>query len=58
MSGPQLPGLALVREPTDEGYLDREGVRLHWLEWAVGGQKLIWSGRRDFCRPRRRIRRL
>jgi pimeloyl-ACP methyl ester carboxylesterase len=37
MSGPQLPGLALVREPTDEGYLDREGVRLHWLEWAPSG---------------------
>jgi pimeloyl-ACP methyl ester carboxylesterase len=27
----------LVREPTDEGYLDREGVRLHWLEWAPSG---------------------
>ncbi|HEY4912422.1 MAG TPA: alpha/beta hydrolase [Candidatus Dormibacteraeota bacterium] len=24
----------MVREPTDEGYLHREGVRLHWLEWA------------------------
>jgi pimeloyl-ACP methyl ester carboxylesterase len=29
--------LALVREPTDEGYLDREGVRLHWLEWTPSG---------------------
>jgi pimeloyl-ACP methyl ester carboxylesterase len=37
MSGPQPPGLALVREPTDEGYLEREGVRLHWLEWAPPG---------------------
>jgi len=34
MSGAHLPGLALVREPTDEGYLERDGVRLHWLEWA------------------------
>src|SRR5258708_10262872 len=34
MSKPQLPAQELVREPTDEGYLDREGVRLHWLEWA------------------------
>jgi hypothetical protein len=24
---------------------------------AVGGQKLIWSGRRDFCRPTTRERR-
>jgi pimeloyl-ACP methyl ester carboxylesterase len=37
MSAPQLPSLALVREPTDEGYLEREGVRLHWLEWAPSG---------------------
>src|SRR5487761_94017 len=37
MSGPQLPGLAPVREPTDEGYLERDGVRLHWLEWAPSG---------------------
>ena len=37
MSGPQLPGLAPVREPTDEGYLDREGIRLHWLEWTPSG---------------------
>ena len=27
----------MVREPTDEGYVDREGVRLHWLEWAPSG---------------------
>jgi pimeloyl-ACP methyl ester carboxylesterase len=25
---------AVGREPTDEGYLDRDGVRLHWMEWA------------------------
>jgi pimeloyl-ACP methyl ester carboxylesterase len=25
------------REPTGEGYLDRDGVRLHWLEWAPPG---------------------
>ena len=37
MSGAHLPGLALLREPTDEGYLEREGVRLHWLEWAPPG---------------------
>src|SRR5450759_4964609 len=37
MSGPQQPGLALAREPTAEGYIDREGVRLHWLEWAPSG---------------------
>jgi pimeloyl-ACP methyl ester carboxylesterase len=37
MSGAHLPGLAQVREPTDEGYLEREGVRLHWLEWAPSG---------------------
>ncbi len=37
MSGTRLPGLALVREPTDEGYLERVGVRLHWLEWAPPG---------------------
>ncbi|HXB04556.1 MAG TPA: alpha/beta hydrolase [Candidatus Angelobacter sp.] len=37
MSGPQLPALGPVREPTGEGYLDREGVRLHWLEWAPSG---------------------
>jgi pimeloyl-ACP methyl ester carboxylesterase len=36
MSG-QLSGLALVREPTDEGYLERVGIRLHWLEWAPTG---------------------
>lgn len=23
-----------VREPTAQGFLEREGVRLHWLEWA------------------------
>src|ERR1700693_4023739 len=34
MSRGHLRGLTLVREPTDEGYLEREGVRLHWLEWA------------------------
>lgn len=28
---------APVREPTDEGYLDGDGVRLHWLEWAPSG---------------------
>jgi pimeloyl-ACP methyl ester carboxylesterase len=27
----------VVREPTDEGFVDREGVRLHWLEWAPSG---------------------
>jgi pimeloyl-ACP methyl ester carboxylesterase len=37
MSKPQLPSQELVREPTDEGYLEREGVRLHWLEWAPSG---------------------
>src|SRR5258708_26425154 len=37
MSKPQLPAQELVREPTDEGYLEREGVRLHWLEWAPSG---------------------
>ena len=37
MSTTQLPGPELVREPTDEGYLEREGVRLHWLEWAPPG---------------------
>lgn len=37
MNGPRLPGLALVREPTGEGYLEREGVRLLWLEWAPAG---------------------
>src|SRR5260370_17574256 len=37
MSKPQLPAQELVREPTDEGYLEREGVRLHWLEWAPPG---------------------
>jgi pimeloyl-ACP methyl ester carboxylesterase len=37
MSGQPLPGLALVRGPTDEGYLDRGGVRLNWLEWAPSG---------------------
>src|ERR1700676_2229945 len=37
MSGAQLPAQELVREPTDEGYLEREGVRLHWLEWAPPG---------------------
>ena len=26
-----------TREPADEGYLDREGVRLHWLEWTPSG---------------------
>ncbi len=37
MSGAHLPGLALLREPTDEGYVERDGVRLHWLEWAPPG---------------------
>src|SRR5258708_21821451 len=37
MSKPQLPAQELVREPTDEGYLEREDVRLHWLEWAPSG---------------------
>jgi pimeloyl-ACP methyl ester carboxylesterase len=37
MSRAHPPDLALVREPTDEGYLEREGVRLHWLEWAPSG---------------------
>src|SRR5258706_13514100 len=37
MSKPQLPAQELVREPTNEGYLEREGVRLHWLEWAPSG---------------------
>ena len=37
MSGAHLPGLALLREPTGEGYLERDGVRLHWLEWAPSG---------------------
>jgi pimeloyl-ACP methyl ester carboxylesterase len=27
----------MVREPTDEGNVYREGVRLHWLEWAPSG---------------------
>jgi pimeloyl-ACP methyl ester carboxylesterase len=27
----------MIREPTDEGYVYREGVRLHWLEWAPSG---------------------
>jgi pimeloyl-ACP methyl ester carboxylesterase len=29
--------VAVVREPTDEGYLHRDGVRLHWIEWAPSG---------------------
>ncbi len=29
--------MAGVREPTDEGYVDRDGIRLHWLEWAPWG---------------------
>ncbi len=37
MSKPQLPAQELAREPTDEGYIEREGVRLHWLEWAPSG---------------------
>src|SRR5260370_11001101 len=37
MNKPQLPAKELVREPTDEGYLEREGVRLHWLGWAPSG---------------------
>jgi uncharacterized protein (TIGR03083 family) len=24
----------VIREPTGEGYLERGGIRLHWLEWA------------------------
>ena len=24
----------MLRDPTREGYVQREGVRLHWLEWA------------------------
>jgi pimeloyl-ACP methyl ester carboxylesterase len=27
----------MVRDPTDEGYVSRQGVRLHWLEWAPSG---------------------
>ena len=27
----------MVREPTGEGYVSRQGVRLHWLEWASSG---------------------
>jgi pimeloyl-ACP methyl ester carboxylesterase len=27
----------MLREPTDEGDVEREGVRLHWLEWAPSG---------------------
>src|SRR5260370_15749014 len=37
MNKPQLPAKDFVREPTDEGYLEREGVRLHWLGWAPSG---------------------
>jgi pimeloyl-ACP methyl ester carboxylesterase len=29
--------VALVREPTDEGYFHRDGVGLHWIEWAPSG---------------------
>lgn len=27
----------MTREPTNEGFLERAGVRLHWLEWAPSG---------------------
>src|SRR5258708_5174695 len=37
MNKPQLPAKELVREPTDEGYLEREGVRLHCLGWPPSG---------------------